>query len=85
MKKRPFLTGILTGLAAGLMVAFLQPLKAADSQAELLREVQAIRKYTLDMAKQTREVAREVAEIKEYTRTTSEGVTKLNERNQFQK
>lgn len=86
MKNAKFLTGLMVGLVAGALLTFLQPLTAADqaaSQAELLKEVQAIRRYTLDLAKQTRTIAADLATIKNYSEKTADGVSKLNERNQL--
>lgn len=88
MKNNKFVSGMIVGLSTGFMLAFLQPLTAADqgaTQAELLKEVQAIRKYTLDMAKQSRTIAADVAVIKAQSEKTADGVSKLNERSQFTK
>ncbi|PIQ27851.1 hypothetical protein COW36_08535 [bacterium (Candidatus Blackallbacteria) CG17_big_fil_post_rev_8_21_14_2_50_48_46] len=86
LKDRKFIMGVVSGLVAGGMLAFVQPLVAADqagNSAELLKEVQALRKYTLDLAKQTRTIATDISEMKGYAKATSEGVSKLNERGQF--
>jgi hypothetical protein len=83
IKDRKFAAGLAVGIVAGAALSFLQPLVAADqasNNAELLKEVQTIRKYTVDIQKRLKE---DLTSIKESGKTTSEGVIALNKRNEF--
>lgn len=86
IKDRKFAAGLAVGIVAGAALSFLQPLVAADqasSNAQLVKEVQDIRKYTLDMAKNVRTMNENLTAIKESSNVTAEGIKNLNTRNQF--
>ncbi|MBT9546625.1 MAG: hypothetical protein IV090_14640 [Candidatus Sericytochromatia bacterium] len=86
IKDRKFAAGLAVGIVAGAALSFLQPLVAADqasNNAQLLKEVQDIRKYTLDMARNVRNVSTEMTEIKKFSQTTSEGIKTLSTRGEF--
>jgi hypothetical protein len=86
IKDRKFAAGLAVGIVAGAALSFLQPLVAADqasNNAQLLKEVQDIRKYTLDMAKNVRTMNESMTALKESGKITAEGVKNLNTRNEF--
>lgn len=88
IKDRKFAAGLAVGIVAGAALSFLQPLVAADqasNNAQLLKEVQDIRKYTLDVAKNVRTMNESMTSLKESGKTTAEGVKILSTRGQFNK
>ncbi|MGE3725349.1 MAG: hypothetical protein AB7I41_07355 [Candidatus Sericytochromatia bacterium] len=86
IKDRKFVAGLAVGIVAGAALGFLQPLVAADqasNSAELLKEVQAIRKHTLDMAKNARSMNDSLSALKESGKATAEGIKTLSTRGEF--
>lgn len=86
IKDRKFAAGLAVGIVAGAALSFLQPLVAADqasNNAQLLKEMQDIRKYTLDMAKNVRTITADMAEIKKSSQISADGIKNLNTRNEF--